>query len=473
MDGRLILALGALLLLPGCTLQPRYARPAPPVPEALPPGGGDRAGACPWEEVFTDPGLRSVIELALRNNRDLRVAALNVEKAQALYRIQRSNLGPTMGVMATGDKYRSPERVDSELYGTGKAMVIEEDTVQFGVMSWELDFFGKLRSLKDEALYQYLATEQAREAERISLVATVAQGYLTCAADRESLQLARSTFETQKTYHELVGKSFEAGIASELDLRQAQSQMDAARTDMARAGAQAQVDLNALELLVGAPVPAEARPGALDAVGDIKDVQAGLASSVLLRRPDIRMTEFQLKAANADIGAARAAFFPSISLTGGIGTMSPDVAHLFASGTRTWSFTPQILAPIFTGGSLWSNLKVSKTNRDIAVAQYEKAIQTAFREVADGLAQRAGYVEQVDAQRSLVQALETTYRLYDLRYHAGLDGYLGVLVAQHSLYNAQQNLISVRLAQRLNQIALYKALAGQMETRPETGKPKA
>jgi multidrug efflux system outer membrane protein len=457
---------GGLLIATGCSMAPKYQRPSAPVPTTLPAGtaagaaagtGQDAAPDLRWQDYFTDPGMQAVIQLAIANNRDLRIAALNVEKMQALYRIQRSDLLPDLGVMASGNKYRLPEKMNN-----GTAKIMETDSVQVGLMAWELDFFGRIQSLKSRALNQYLATEQAHTAARISLVATVAQGYLVYAADQENLRLAEGTFEAQKTYFDMISQSNAQGIASELDLRQAQRQMEAARGDVARFRGRVAVDLNALELLAGTSIPAASLPKGLDSLGDLKDVSAGLASDVLLRRPDIQAGEYQLQAANANIGAARAAFFPRVSLTAGIGTMSPDVSGLFTSGTRTWSFAPQIVAPIFAGGSLWANLKISKVDREIALAQYEKAIQSAFREVADGLAQRTSLVEQLEAQRALVQALESTHRLSELRYKEGLDGYLGVLIAQRSLYGAQQGLVATRLARQSNQISLYKALAGSM-----------
>jgi outer membrane protein, multidrug efflux system len=456
-----ILALG-ILLCTGCTLAPKYTRPASPVPEAWPEGAakpeGPLAADTLWRDFFTDPGLRSVIELALASNRDLRVAALNVEKAQALYRIQRSELYPGVGVLASGNKYRLPEKMASD----GKASIKEQDSVNIGVLSWELDFFGRLRSLKERALNQYLATEQARTAAQTTLIAAVAQSYLLHAADRENLQLAQATFVSQKAAYELIAKSRELGIASDLELRQAQSQMDSARSDAAQFSALVAQDRNALDLLAGASVPAELLPRGLDAAGELKDVSAGLPSEVLLRRPDILAAEFQLKAAYANIGAARAAFFPRVSLTAGAGSMSPELAGLFGAGTRTWSFAPQAIAPIFAGGSLRANLKVAEVDRDIAVAQYEKAIQTAFQEVSNGLVRRESLVEQLDAQRALVAALDESHRLSTARYQAGLDGYLGVLVAQRALYHAQQGLASTRLAYQANQITLYKSLGGQM-----------
>lgn len=452
-----ILSLGMLLLCSGCTMEPKYTRPSAPVPEAWPANHeGLVAADTRWRDFFTEPGLRSVIELALANSRDLRVAALNVEKAQALYRIQRSELYPGVGVMANGEKYRLPEKMTSD----GKAVIKEQYSVNVGVMAWELDFFGRLRSLKHRALNQYLATEQARAAAETSLVAAVAQGYLMHAADSENLKLAEATFEAQKSFHELIAKSRELGIASDLELRQAQSQMESARSDVALFRGLVALDRNALDLLAGTRVPAELLPLGLDAAGELKDVSAGLPSEVLLRRPDILAAEYQLKAANANIGAARANFFPRVSLTAGMGTMSPELSGLFESGTRTWSFAPQIVAPLFAGGSLWANLKVAKVDREIAVAQYEKAIQSAFREVSDGLVRRESLTGQLEAQRALVEALDASYRLSVARYQEGLDGYLGVLVAQRSLYGAQQGLAATRLACQANRITLYKALGG-------------
>ncbi|BDU75568.1 efflux transporter outer membrane subunit [Mesoterricola sediminis] len=446
------------LLLVGCNLAPRYTRPAAPVPAAF-PGAGAAAETpeVPWTSFFTAPGLQGVIRQALANNRDLRAASFNVERVQAAYRIQRGAVWPSAGVMASGDKYRLPEKLNN-----GTAKYVEQDSVQFGILSWEIDFFGRLRSLKDQALAQFLATEQAREAARLSLVSATAQAWLTLAADQENLRLAQGTWETQKGTFDMIKARNAAGLASDLDLRQAESQVEAARADLARLKGQVAADGNALELLAGGKVPQDLLPQGLDAAGDFKDVPAGLPSQVLLRRPDIRAAEYQLMAANANIGAARAAFFPRVSLTAGIGTLSPSVSDLFGSGTRTWSFAPQIVSPIFAGGSLIAGVDAAKAGRDMALAQYEGAIQAGFRDVADGLARRAALVEQVDAQQALVTALQKAYELSDLRYKAGLDGYLNVLVAQRSLYAAQQGLVATRLAAKVNQVALYKALAGQI-----------
>lgn len=458
------LLLGFLLVLHGCSLAPEYVRPAPPVPPAWSVGesGTDSfpegpAGAdISWRESFTDPALRSVIELALANNRDLRAAALEVDRVRALFRIQRSELFPSVGLLASGEGYRVPDRVSD----TGEGYTAEQYSVDLGTASWELDFFGRVRSLKDRALEQYLATEQARTASQISLVAAVATSYLALAADLENLRLAEATLETQQAAYELIRGSRDLGIATDLDLRQAQSQVDAARVDAARFAGLAAVDRHALDLLAGATVPDGLLPAGLGETAGMRDVSPGLPSDVLLRRPDILAAEHVLKAANASIGAARAAFFPRISLTAAVGTMSDELSGLFGSGTGTWTFIPQLTLPIFTGGSRRAALDAARVERDIAVAQYEKAIQTAFREVSDALTLRTTLRAQEEAQRSLVDALAEAYRLADARYRAGIDSYLNVLVAQRALYVARQGLVGVRLAGEANSVALFKALGG-------------
>ncbi len=454
----------AALVLNGCTLIPKYTRPAPPVPagwaDAAAPDAGAAAvrpaAAIGWREYFTDPRLRCVIELALANNRDLRTAALNVEKAQALYRIQRSELSPGVGVMAAGDKYRIPEKIAND----GVATIYEQTSVQVGVSSWELDLFGRIRSLKARALETYLATEQARAAAQMSLIAATAASYLALAADTDNLRLARETMDAQQAALELIRKSRDAGVASDLDVFQAQSQVELARAATAQFTGLAGTDRHTLDLLAGTPVPADLLPGRLESATSAATLSPVLASEVLLRRPDIVTAEHQLKAANANIGAARAAYFPRITLTAGVGTMSPELSGLFASGTRTWSFTPQIVAPIFAGGALRANVRVAEVDRDIALAQYEKAIQVAFGEVSDALTLRRTLPEQRHAQEALVDSLQQTYRLADARYKAGMDGYLGVLVAQRALLGAQQGLIGVRLAEQANLVGLYKVLGG-------------
>ena len=459
-----LLCLAASLTLAGCTLIPKYSRPEPPVPSSftdtqVTPAQAPTTTAAAqirWQEFFADQHLRSVIERALANNRDLRVAALNVQKVQALYRIQRSELSPSAGVMASGEKYRVPEKINSD----GKASIVEDYSVNLGVLSWEVDLFGRLRSLKAAALEQYLATKEAHRAAQSVLIAGVAESYLALAADQEGLDLARATLTAYRTSLDLIQKTRDFGLASDLDVSQAQSQVEAARAAVANLTGQVAVDRSTLDLLAGSPVPPELLPGHLNGVTAVAPLQPGVPSEVLLGRPDILGAEHRLISANASIGAARAAFFPRITLTAGLGTMSPDLSGLFGSGTRTWSFTPQIIAPIFASGALKANLRVSQLDRDIALATYEKAIQVAFAEVSNALALRGTLVEQRQAQEALVSSLDDTRRLADARYKSGLDGYLGVLVAERSLFAGQQALIGVRLAEQANLVTLYKVLGG-------------
>ena len=456
----------AALLLGACTMIPTYERPTPPVPGSWTDGAQPTpaASAAPaaadlrWQNFFTDTRLRSLVDLALANNRDLRVAALNIEKAAALYRIQRAELNPTIGVQAAGLRTRLPEKLataEGASPGTSSQYYVE-----LGLASWELDFFGRLRSLSAASLEQYLATEEARRAAQSALVAAVAGSYLTLAADGENLRLAQVTLEAQKSSYELIRATRDAGMTSDLDLLQAQSQVEAARVNVAAYTGAVAVDRNALQLLAGSPVGPDLLPESFGTVTDPRGVSAGLPSDVLLRRPDILAAEHQLRAANASIGAARAAFFPRISLTASFGTLGPDLASLFTSGTRAWSFAPQIVAPLFASGSLLANLKASKVDREIAVAHYEKAIQVAFSEVSDALTLRTTLVAQREAQEALVVALDETWRLSDARYQAGIDGYLGVLVAQQALYAAQRGEVAVRLAEQANLVTLYKVLGG-------------
>lgn len=453
----------ALLALSGCTMAPGYTRPDAPVPASWPSGPAYKAetgkplAEIPWQEFFVDQQLRKLIALALENNRDLRVAALNIERIQALYQIQRSNLFPKVDASAGATFQRIPE----DLTGTGRARTSEQYNIGLGIASYELDLFGRVRSLKDQALEQYLSTEQARRSLQISLVSQVATVWLALASDRESLQLAKDTLASQQSSYQLIRSRFEAGVSSALDLHQAQTSVDAARVDIARYTTLAAQDENALSLAVGSPVPAELLPKALsETLTALKDVAPGLPSDVLLRRPDILQAENQLKGANANIGAARAAFFPRITLVSSVGFGSDELAGLFKGGAFAWSFSPRISLPIFDGGSNRANLKVAEVDRDIMVAQYEKAIQTAFREVADALAQRGTIDEQVAAQQSLTDATSESYRLSQARYEKGVNSYLTVLDSQRSLYSAQKNLITARLSRLANLVSLYKVLGG-------------
>jgi len=453
------------LLLAGCTLAPRYQRPAAPVADAWPAGAvapaadptSVPAAEIPWRDFFIDPQLQRLIEMALQNNRDLRVAVLNIERTRAQYRIERANLLPEINAAAGG----RGQRLAKDLSGTGEPEVIHQYDVTLGTSAYELDLFGRVRSLKDQALEQYLATEQAQRGVQISLIAEVAVGYLTLAADRERLQLARETLVNQQAAFELVRHRFDAGVASALDLNQARTSVEAARVDVARFTTLVAGDANGLALVVGAPLAADLFPLALaEDIATLQEITPGLPSAVLLARPDILAAEHRLQAANANIGAARAAFFPRIALTSSIGTGSDELGGLFSSGSWTWLVAPQVTLPIFTAGSNRARLKVANIDRDIALAQYEQAIQTAFKEVADALARRSTIDEQLAAQQSLTDAGAESYRLSQARYDKGVDSYLNVLDAQRVLYAARQNLIGTRLTRLSNQVALYQVLGG-------------
>ncbi len=464
---RKFIVIFATVILAGCaTMAPKYSRPASPVPAAWPVGPAYKKAAgkpakaaadIPWKRFFLARNLRNIISLALKNNRDLRVATLNIERSRAQYRIQRSNLFPKIDAFADADLQGVPR----ELSVTGHNETAQEYDVGLGMSSYELDLFGRIRSLKEQALNQYFATEQARRSVQISLVAQVAFSYLDFAADQERYSLAEETLSTQQNYYRLVKNRFEDGIASALDVQQAKTSVEAARFDIAYYMTVAAQDENALNLLSGAPVPASLLPGKLsDRLTSLKDITPGLPSETLLNRPDILQAEDLLKAANANIGAARAAFFPRITLVSSVGLGSDDLAGLFKPGSFAWKFAPQITVPIFNAGSNRANLKVSETDKKIAVADYEKAVQTAFREVADALAERGTIDEQLAAQQALTDADALSYRLAKARYEQGVDSYLNVLESQRSLYAAQQNLISARLARLANLVTLYKVLGG-------------
>jgi outer membrane protein, multidrug efflux system len=464
-ENLILLASIIVFLLGGCTLAPKYERPNAPVPVQWPTGAAyneikstasaPSATELMWREFITDKRLQKIIETALNNNRDLRVTALNVERARALYGISRAELLPSVNAVGLMNQ----QRVPADLSTTGSALTATQYSVNLGISSWEIDFFGRIRSLKDRALEEYLATDQARRSAQIMLVSSVAQAYLAMAADREDLKLVTSTLEAQEASYKLIHKRQDVGFASELDLRRAQSQVEIARGDVARYTQLVAQDENALNLLVGSSMTQELLPADLASVSPLKEVSPGLSSEVLLRRPDVLAAEHHLKAANANIGAARAAFFPRISLTAAFGTASADLSKLFKSGQDVWSFAPQIIMPVFDART-WSAYDVTKLEKEISLAQYEKAIQTAFREVADALAVRGTVNQQITAQQSLVDAVAETYRLSNMRYDKGIDSYLSVLDAQRSLYGAQQGLIALRLARLNNIVALYKALGG-------------
>jgi outer membrane protein, multidrug efflux system len=407
--------------------------------------------------VLPDARLARLVDLALANNRDLRVSALNINLARAQYRIQSAALLPSIGVDASDARQRSP----ASLRVPGEPAVLSTYGASIGLSSYELDFFGRVRSLKDAALASYLATEQARRSAHISLVAQVADAYLTVQADDEQLELTRKTLASREDAYRIAGLQFHAGTMSAYDLRQSETLVRSAQTDLAselRARAQAE---NALTLLIGQPLPDDLPPPRpLAEQGIANDLPVGLPSDLLERRPDLLEAEEQLLAQNANIGAARADFFPRIALTGSYGYSSIALAGLFHGDSRSWSFAPQLTLPIFDGGALRANLDAAHVQKDIAVANYEKAVQIAFREVADGLAARGTYEQQLQAQDELVRAEEGRLALAQLRYDKGVASFLDVLDSERELFGAQQTLISVRLARLTNLVDLYRALGG-------------
>lgn len=455
-----VLALACVMA--GCTsLAPTYERPALPVPtsyEASAPAA--QASAAPmvaWQDFFADARLRGLIDTALQHNRDLRVAVLNIERARATYRVQDAQSLPTLAANGSG----STARVPAGLSATGREMITRQYSANIGVSAYELDLFGRVSNLSAQALAQYLSTEQAHHATQITLVAEVASAYLNWSADIERLALARQTLQSQRETLTLVQARFDKGFDSELTLRQVQTSLDSARVDVVRYSGQVAQDRNAMALLIGTEVPDTLVPQPLSTQPDaLPELPVSLPSELLLRRPDLLQAEQQLKASTANIGVARAAFYPRISLTASAGSSSASLNELFKAGTGAWSFAPQISLPIFDGGANQANLDSAKAGRDIAIAQYDKAIQTAFREVSDALVQRTATRDQLEAQRSLVQASEAAWRLSDARFKRGVDGYLTVLDAQRSAYSAQQALIGSRLAQLSNGVTLFKVLGG-------------
>jgi multidrug efflux system outer membrane protein len=474
-----ILAAVVATLVGACTLEPHYQRPPPPVP-ALQGGTASDAIAADigWREFFPDPQLQQLIALALEQNRDLRVAALNVQSAQAQYRIQRAELFPTVDASGVEQVQHIPIKVLTSglppaLLGGAPLPIggVTEHTYNVGVgfTSYELDLFGRIRSLSHAALQQYFSSGETRRSVQLTLVAEVATAYLTVQTDQTLLDITRDTLKSQEDSYALTQKQFSGGTTTELALRQAETTVDTARANLAQYTRQLAQDRDALQLLLGAPIPEGIDfSGGLDRGNVVAELTEGIPSDVLVRRPDVLAAEHQLMAANAEIGAARAAFFPAISLTGNFGTESTQLSGLFKGGSRAWSFSPQISVPIFAGGANVANLQATKFARETAVAQYEKAIQTAFREVADALVARGTLDEQLAAQQALVDASAVAYRLADMRYRGGVDSYLTALVAQVSLYSAQQQLQTVRLLRLQNLVTLYKALGGGLREHTAT-----
>jgi outer membrane protein, multidrug efflux system len=454
--------------LAACTLAPRYRQPEPPVPAAFETPGAPADAAVPasdigWAQFFPDAELQGLIRRALANNRDLRIATLNVEAARAQYRIRRADLVPAIDAQGQANHQRVPASVSS----TGDSQLNRSYSAGLGVSAFEMDLFGRVRSLRRAALEDYFSIEENRTAAQLALVSEVANAWLTLIADRELLRLAQGTRDSQRKSFDLTKLRFDQGVSSEIDLHRSETAWREAEVDIAAQTRRVAQDRNALALLVGEPLSGEGAAGevaagehAIDAQTFSQELPVGLPSEVLTRRPDVRAAEHALKAANADIGAARAAFFPSISLTGFYGKASDDLDSLFDAGHTSWSFTPQIRLPIFSGGANVAGLNLANARKRIEVARYEQSIQIAFREVADALVARSTFTDQIRAQEALTRASENSYRLAEVRYRGGVDSYLSSLIAQRDYYSAQRALIETRLAGASNLVQLYAALGG-------------
>jgi multidrug efflux system outer membrane protein len=456
------LPFAAALLLGACAvLEPRYERPALPTPDEWPQGAAYDAainveGAAelpPWDQFYADPKLNALIALALEQNRDLRISALNIERARNQFRIQRANSLPSVNAVASGD-------VQGRDTASGE-IIDRQYSAGYGLAAFEIDFFGRVRGLNRAALQQYLATRDARDSAQISLISQVASAYLIYAGDLELLRLAEATLDSQQKSLDLTLSRLDVGVASEIDVQRARTIVESARADVARFTTLTAQDENLLTLLVGAPVPAELQPTDIDAVAfGAAELPPGMPSDVLLTRPDIRQSEHLLRSANANIGAARAAFFPRVTIAGFSGEADPRFENLFNGANGAWSFTPQVSIPLFNGGARIAGLGVAGADRDIAVAQYERAVQVAFREVADALAERGAIEDQLAARKALADAAQSVYDISDARYREGVDSFLGLLDAQRSLYGAQQSLVAARVARAVNFVTLYKTLGG-------------
>jgi multidrug efflux system outer membrane protein len=472
----LVTVAAAITVLSACTMEPHYDRPAAPVP---PTWAGSAAGAedkasvadVGWRQFFPDPVLQRLMAIALANNRDLRVAVLNVQAAQAQYRIQRADLFPTISATALEQVEKYPAGVLGTGTGGGAtgAPVPGGTTIRFfeagvGFTSYEIDLFGKIRSLNHAALEAYFENAETRRSSQLTLVAEVASAYLAILADETILKVTRDTLDSQTASYDLTKKSLDAGTTTALALRQAATTVDTARANLAEYTRQAAQDRNALMLLLGTPIPEDIVFSTdINAETMSADLPVGVPSEVLTRRPDVLAAEHQLISANADIGAARAAFFPSITLTGNYGTASTQLSGLFKRGTSAWTFSPQISVPIFAGGANVANLDLSKIEKNVYIAQYEKTLQSAFREVDDALAARKTLDDQLAAQRALLDDSSESYRLADMRFRNGVDSFLPVLDAQRALYSAQQAVVGLELQRLQNMATLYKALGGGMK----------
>ena len=469
---------GGVLGLAGCNLAPSYERPQAMVAATIATGDHAAAVNAPLLVATADDvelaqklrwiqssALRDVVALALTHNRDLRVAVENIEKARAQYGITRADGLPSINAQMQGSRSRAA----TEGAANGRSAISEQYSAQLGFASYEVDLWGRVRNLNEAALQQFLSSQAQRHNVQISLVADVSGAWLTLAADMARLKLAQQTLLSRETSAAMTQRMWELGATSQLALAQSRSAVEIARGDVAGYASQVQRSSHALQWLTGGPIPAPLLPqlDVLPAAGQRVEVMAllpvpdSVPSSVLLARPDVQMAEHQLRSMNANIGTARAAMFPSISLTGNVGSSSRELDDLFTAGSRTWNFVPQVRLPIFDGGRNRAGVQVAQSNQRIAVAQYEKTMQNAFREVADVLADRAQWSQRLDAQEAAVTAMRTTLELSEARFKAGADDYLAVLDAQRSVYAAQQSLLSLYLGEQLNRVMLWKVFGGR------------
>ena len=460
----------AATALGGCSLAPKYVQPTGAVPPTLPQGGiypvavtaEADVSAIGWRDFFTDDRLRQVIAQGLENNRDLRVAAANVLQARARYGVQRADRVPTTSLSGSATATNSAGSTQSGAASGGtQPDNYEIYSLSAGFSAFEIDLFGRVRNLSAAALERYFATEEAQRAARISLIADIATAWLSVAADEDQLRLSRETLSAFEQTRTLTQAQFRVGVASELEARQADTNYQGARNDIAVLETRIAQGRNALELLVGAPVAPELLPQSLgEGQATLQELPNGMSSQVLLRRPDVLQAERELRAENANIGAARAALFPNISLTATIGTISSALSGLFGSGSFSYTASPAISLPIFDGGRARSNVQLAEATQQAALATYEKAIQASFREVADALAQRGTIEEQIAAQSARTESAQVAARLSDARYRVGVTSFITALDAQRTAYAAQQQLVTTRLTRASNLVELYRALGG-------------
>lgn len=476
---RRIATLAVIAALPACSFTPRYQRPEPPIPVSWPVGDAylrQTEAALPavsYRDIFLDRRLQRLIETALANNRDLRVAAANIAAAREQFRIQRAQVLPEVGV--TGN-YTEADRGSGAQSGVGNAGSGRRTTfsLQGGITAFEIDLFGRIQSLTQAAQNRFFATEAGARATRLALVGDIASAWLTYAADRDLLAIGERTVVSAQRSVDLTGLRLRGGVAPRTDLRQAEQTLEQARADVAQARTDLAQDANLLQLLVGAPVDPALLPASLAQVEQtIAELPAGLDSTILLRRPDVVQAEYGLRAANAEIGAARAALFPRISLTAVAGLASTALGALFSGDAFNWSVGPSASYSIFQGGAARANVRFSQAQRDAAVAQYERAIQTAFREVSDALARRGTIGEQLRAQRAFFTASEDNFRLSEARFRGGIDPFLDTLIAQRSFYSSERALVATRLVRAQNLVTLYRTLGGDSQLGATSAGPGA